>query len=98
MTARKVVDPSACIGVQMVADWIESLPHKTGKSLEQWIAIVKSDGPAEEKKRRDWLKDRGRIDEAFATLLGGRVPAWIVTLISFARPAIASSTELSTTS
>ena len=45
-------------GVQMVADWIESLPHKTGKSLEQWIAIVKSDGPAEEKKRRDWLKDR----------------------------------------
>jgi hypothetical protein len=45
-------------GVKMVADWIESLPSKTGKSLQQWIAVVKADGPEEEKERRECLKSK----------------------------------------
>ena len=43
-------------GVAMVRDWIESLPAKTGRSLEEWIALVKAEGPPTEKERRDWLK------------------------------------------
>jgi hypothetical protein len=45
-------------GVKMVADWIESLPAKTGKSLQQWIALTKADGPEDEKERREWLKSK----------------------------------------
>ena len=44
-------------GVTMVQDWIASLPHKTGKTLEDWIELVKESGPATEKERRQWLKE-----------------------------------------
>jgi hypothetical protein len=40
----------------MVQDWIASLPQKTGRSLEEWIQLVKTEGPPTEKERRDWLK------------------------------------------
>jgi hypothetical protein len=43
-------------GVAMVQEWIASLPHKTGKTLEQWIALVKKSGPPTEQERREWLK------------------------------------------
>jgi hypothetical protein len=43
-------------GVAMVQDWIGSLPQKTGRSLEQWVALVKSEGPPTTKERRAWLK------------------------------------------
>ena len=35
---------------------IAKLQAKTGKSLEQWIAILKKSGPSTEKERREWLK------------------------------------------
>jgi hypothetical protein len=40
----------------MVQDWIGGMPEKTGKSLEEWIRLVKKEGPPSEKDRRDWLK------------------------------------------
>jgi hypothetical protein len=40
----------------MIQDWIARLPQKTGKTLEQWIELVKESGPASEKERREWLK------------------------------------------
>lgn len=43
-------------GVAMVQKWIEELPAKTGKTLEQWLELVKKYGPPTEKERRDWLK------------------------------------------
>lgn len=43
-------------GVQMVQNWIEALPEKTGRSLDRWIALVKKEGPKDEAGRRDWLK------------------------------------------
>jgi hypothetical protein len=43
-------------GVAMVQDWIAKLPQKTGRSLDQWVALVQKDGPAGEKERREWLK------------------------------------------
>jgi hypothetical protein len=45
-------------GVKMMADWIAGLPAKTGKSLDQWSAIIKRDGPDDAKARRDWLKEK----------------------------------------
>jgi hypothetical protein len=43
-------------GVALVQKWVAELPQKTGRSLEQWIELVKQSGPATEKERREWLK------------------------------------------
>jgi hypothetical protein len=43
-------------GVAMMQKWIAELPQKTGKSLDQWIAYIRKNGPADEKSRREWLK------------------------------------------
>lgn len=43
-------------GVMMVQKWIAELPEKTGRTLDEWIRLVKEEGPAEEKERREWLK------------------------------------------
>lgn len=42
--------------VAMVAKWVDEMPDKTGHSLEDWLKIIKRDGPAAEKDRRTWLK------------------------------------------
>ncbi len=47
--------------VQMTQRWIATLPEKTGKSLEQWIALVKKSGPPTEKERREWLKTKYKL-------------------------------------
>ena len=31
---------------------------KTGRSLEEWLALIKKEGPATEAERRDWLKKK----------------------------------------
>ena len=43
-------------GIVMVQSWVVSLPQKTGRSLDEWIRLVKKEGPRSEKERRDWLK------------------------------------------
>ncbi len=48
-------------GVVMVQKWVETLPEKTGRSLDEWIALVKKSGPKTEKERREWLKTNYRL-------------------------------------
>ena len=36
-------------GVVMVQNWIASLPEKTGRTLEEWIQLVKESGPEHRK-------------------------------------------------
>src|SRR4051794_34032220 len=57
-------------GVAMVQNWIATLPEKTGRTLEQWIAVVLEAGPAETKERRAWLKQ----EHGFGT----NTASWIV--------------------
>jgi hypothetical protein len=45
-------------GVLMVQKWIADLQDKTGRTLQEWIELVRSEGPVSEKDRRAWLKDR----------------------------------------
>jgi hypothetical protein len=57
--AGEIVSPySVHPGVLMVQKWIADLPGKTGRTLQEWIELVRSEGPASEKERRAWLKDR----------------------------------------
>jgi len=48
-------------GVAMVQKWVAELKPKTGRSLEEWLALVKKEGPKEEKSRRDWLKSKHKL-------------------------------------
>jgi hypothetical protein len=43
-------------GVQMMQKWLATLPEKTGRSLDEWLKLVKKEGPPTEKERREWLK------------------------------------------
>jgi hypothetical protein len=44
-------------GIAMMQKWIAELPAKTGRSLEQWLALIHKEGPADEAERRRWLKE-----------------------------------------
>lgn len=46
------VHPSLAI----VTKWIGELKQKTGRSLDEWMKLIKTDGPKDEKARREWLK------------------------------------------
>ncbi|MGE3107769.1 MAG: DUF5655 domain-containing protein [Phycisphaerales bacterium] len=43
-------------GVATVQDWIASLADKTGRSLEQWLGLIKKAGPKDQAGRREWLR------------------------------------------
>jgi hypothetical protein len=48
-------------GVPMTQKWIAELKAKTGRSLEEWLALVKKEGPGDEKQRREWLKSKYKL-------------------------------------
>jgi hypothetical protein len=48
-------------GVAMVQKWVAELKSKTGRSLEEWLALVKKEGPKGEKARREWLKAKHKL-------------------------------------
>jgi hypothetical protein len=43
-------------GVAMMEKWIAELKEKTGRSLDEWLNLIKKSGPPTEKERREWLK------------------------------------------
>jgi hypothetical protein len=45
-------------GVAMVQKWIAELPAKTGRTLQDWLHLVKEEGPPTEAERRQWLKEK----------------------------------------
>ena len=53
-------------GFAMEATSREKLKERTGKTLEDWIKIVKKSGPATEKDRRAWLKQEHGITTNYA--------------------------------
>lgn len=48
-------------GVVMMQKWVAQLEEKTGRSLEEWLALAKKEGPTTEKERRDWLKTKHKL-------------------------------------
>jgi len=60
-------------GVAMVQKWIQELPGKTGRSLEEWLELTRKDGPATEKERREWLKKKYGLGTNAAGWIAERV-------------------------
>jgi hypothetical protein len=60
-------------GVAMVQKWVAELKEKTGRSLEEWIALAKKEGPKEDKARQAWLKSKHKLGTNSAWWISERV-------------------------
>ncbi len=56
----------------MVQKWLAELKEKTGRSMEEWIALVKKEGPRDEKSRREWLKTKHKMGTNRASWIAER--------------------------
>jgi len=66
-------------GVQMVMKWVEELKDKTGRTLEEWSALIRKEGPKEMDQRREWLKSKYKLGTNTAWWLAERAdgqPTW----------------------
>ena len=59
-------------GVVMTQKWLAELKQKSGRTLEEWLKLIKKDGPAEQKARRDWLREKHGLNTMIATYLAER--------------------------
>src|SRR5215467_4054250 len=59
-------------GLAMMDKWKNELPAKTGRSLDEWIALVKQSGPPTEKERREWLKKEHNLGTNSASCIAER--------------------------
>jgi len=59
-------------GVMLTQKWIAELKQKTGRSLDEWLRVIKQEGPATENERRDWLKSKFGLGTNFAWWLAER--------------------------
>lgn len=48
---------------------VANLPEKTGKTLEQWVAILRKSGPAERKEQVAWLKSAHGLGHVTAQVI-----------------------------
>ncbi len=59
-------------GVEMIQKWVAELKAKTGRTLEEWIALVKKEGPKGEKGNREWLKTKHKFGTNGASWIAER--------------------------
>lgn len=59
-------------GVQMEAKVIAGLKAKTGRSLEEWVALILKSGPPGTKERQAWLKSEYQLGANYAMWLAER--------------------------
>jgi hypothetical protein len=53
----------------MTQKWVATLKDKTGRSLEEWLKLVRKSGPPTENERRAWLKS----EHGLATMSAWRI-------------------------
>ena len=59
-------------GVLMMQKWVGALKEKTGRSVDEWLRLVKKSGPLTEKERRDWLKSEHGLGTNEASWIAAR--------------------------
>jgi hypothetical protein len=59
-------------GVEMMQKFVTGLKGATGRTLEHWLALIKKDGPDDEKACRAWLKEEHGFGTNHATWLAKR--------------------------
>ena len=71
--AKSISSYSVHPGVAMVQKWMKELPEKTGRSLEEWLALTQRFGPPTEKERREWLKKEHKLGTNSAVWIAERL-------------------------
>jgi hypothetical protein len=71
--ARKTSNYSVHPGVAQIQKWVSELPQKTGRSLDEWMALTRKSGPSTEKERREWLKKEHKFGTNSALWIAGRL-------------------------
>lgn len=59
-------------GIEMEQAVLRRLEEKTGRSLDAWVELAQSQGPADEKARAAWLRSEFRLGRHTATWLAAR--------------------------
>ena len=59
-------------GVSIMQNWIATLKEKSGRALEEWIALIRTEGPTDNKSRRAWLKSKHKLGTNSASWLADR--------------------------
>src|SRR5437588_2395575 len=59
-------------GVAMALSVVAKMKEKTGRTLDEWIALVNKHGPATEKERREWLKREHQLGTNYAAWIAER--------------------------
>jgi Domain of unknown function (DUF5655) len=59
-------------GVEMVQKWVAELKERTGRTLEEWVALVKKEGPKDESGRREWLNMKHKFGTNAASWIAER--------------------------
>ncbi|MGA8025878.1 MAG: DUF5655 domain-containing protein [Bryobacteraceae bacterium] len=59
-------------GFAMEAAFAAKLKEKSGKTLDEWIAIVKKSGPSTQSERRAWLKENHGFTTNYASFISER--------------------------
>jgi hypothetical protein len=59
-------------GVLMTQKWVATLKENSGRSLDEWLKLIKKSGPPTEKERRDWLKNEHKLGTNSAWWLAER--------------------------
>jgi hypothetical protein len=72
MSARKKSRYSPHPSIAYAQAVVANMKKKTGRSLEEWIAFVKSKGPKTEEARRDWLKEKHGLGTNYAWWIAER--------------------------
>ena len=60
-------------GDAQIQKFIQELPMKTGRSLEEWLDLTRKSGPPTEKERREWLKKEHKLGTITAAWIAGRL-------------------------
>jgi hypothetical protein len=58
--------------VAMVQKWLAELKEDTGRSMEEWLALVKKEGPKNVKSRHEWLKSKHKLGTNKASWIAER--------------------------
>jgi len=59
-------------GVSMTQKWVGELKQKTGRTSDEWLRLIKKEGPKDEKARREWLKTQHGLGTNTAAWLAER--------------------------
>jgi len=59
-------------GVAMTQKRVAELKDRTGRSLDEWMALVRKSGPKDAKERQAWLKEKHGLGTLYAWFLAER--------------------------